>query len=337
MLKIFFQRFNELGKPIVFLTAYQERSLSNFKDELEQGVYLFEKARCLCGQSDDLLIAQRDRYALPVKTYLCKSCGLMRTNPRMQEDSLSRFYEKDYRSIYVGNQQASNEFFEAQINHGHFIFEFIKSKVDVVEGMKVYDIGCGSGGILIPFKDANLSTFGCDLGSEYLKRGRQAGLVLEQGQARVLQIHGCANLIIVSHVLEHFSNPIREIEQISELLTDNGYLYIEVPGIFKIREAYGDTLLFLQNAHLYHFTLATLNTLMAKVGFKLIKGDESIHALYQKTSTNKKVSTKHQALKIFLYLYFVEIERCFRLLILKFRKKAKDVLRRMPLLFYNKN
>lgn len=313
MINPLFLRYYFLTNPVEKLSYEQYEALERFRAKLGKGDYTFEQASCcLCTRQDGELIARRDRYALPVNTYLCRACGIMWTNPRMDEDSLRKFYEEDYRPIYVGHPNAPENFFTEQIRHGEAVYDFIASHIPLAEPWVVFDIGCGAGGMLIPFLKAGLHAYGCDVGEEYLQRGRKAGLVLEHGDAGVLQKYSPANLVILSHVLEHLPYPLKELKQISDLLVDGGYVYIELPGILSIHKTYGDTLLFLQNAHLYHFTLTTLAALMSKAGFRLVKGDEYIHALFQKDDSVPPASTSDQYGRIKMYLYFTELERISR-------------------------
>lgn len=303
------RRFYLQNSPIEKLSREQMFALERFRSKLAQGVYQFEDVPCLCGSTKGKLVAQRDRYALPVRTHLCKLCGIMWTSPRMIEASLKQFYEDDYRPIYVGTQSATENFFEEQVQHGCKVYDFVSPFIKHDQHPIVFDVGCGAGGMLIPFVEASWSAFGCDLEAEYLERGRNAGLILVQGDVSVLREYGPANLVILSHVLEHLKNPLGSIIQIARSITVEGYVYIELPGIFSIHRTYGDIMLFLQNAHLYHFTLKTLSSLMSKAGFRLIKGDEGIRALFQRDSTVKPVLTTREYQQVLKYLYFVEIER----------------------------
>jgi len=172
----------------------------------------------------------------------------MWTNPRMSEESLNMFYEVDYRPIYVGKTRALNDFFLNQVQHGKNIYKFVTQHVTTYseQKLKVFDIGCGAGGTLVTFLESGWSAFGCDIGEEYLRRGIDEGLVLEYGDVVTLAKYGPANLIILSHVLEHFPYPLLSLQQIAQVLLDDGYIYIELPGIFSIHKTYGDTMLFLQ-------------------------------------------------------------------------------------------
>lgn len=306
------KRLKKNKQPIVKLNPVQINALTTFQEKVKNNIYHFEEVSCLCGSNNYLTIGEVDRYAIPVRTKLCRNCGMMWTSPRMKEESLTQFYNQDYRSIYVGNPSTSDVFFEEQIRHGNEIYQFITPEFANKNNLTAYEIGCGSGGILIPFQNQGWSVYGCDLGSEYLKKGIESGLTLEYGSENSLKKYGKADLVILSHVLEHFSNPLKTLESIDTLLTNGGYIYIELPGIFSIQESYGDILLFLQNAHLYHFTLKTLDSLMSRVGFKRIKGNEHIQALYQKQS-DVNVNSQDQFLKILFYLHLIELKQTFSL------------------------
>jgi SAM-dependent methyltransferase len=302
-----FLRLVYARKPVESLTNQQRVALAIFRDKLARGVYSFETVPCLCGTRDGLLIARRDRFALPVPTYLCRVCGTMWTNPRMSEQSLDIFYEQDYRPIYVGSPLPPDDFFDGQVQHGKNIYEFVASCVSSIPTFTVFDVGCGAGGCLLPFIEAGCHGYGCDLGGEYLQRGRASGLTLENGDVTTLMGYAPANLVVLCHVLEHLPHPLRSLQKITQLLANEGYVYVELPGIFSIHRTYGDTLLFLQNAHLYHFTLTTLSALMSHAGFRLIKGDEHIRALFQKAARVSDVSTGDQFIRILRYLQLLEL------------------------------
>ena len=311
MFNLFFLRYMYLRHPIEKLTQAQRDALAAFRAKMNQGAYVFEDSACLCGARNDLLVARRDRYALPVNTYLCRNCGLLRTSPRMDASSLARFYEEDYRPIYVGQSTPPESYFINQIQNGQEIFDFLESVVHfwTVRPLTVFDVGCGAGGTLIPFREAGWNVFGCDIGQKYTQRGRDAGLVLEHGDASALEKYGPANLVILRHVLEHLLDPLQELRVISESLADDGYVYIEVPGIFSIDNTYGDFLLFLQNAHMYHFTLATISSLMGRSGFRLIKGNETIRAVFQKDRAVSTVFASDEYKKTQRYLMDTEMKR----------------------------
>lgn len=88
------------------------------------------------------------------------------------------------------------------------------------------------------------------------------------------------DLIIYSNVMEHLTDPVSELNLIKSRINPNGLLFIEVPGIKNIHINYKcDFLLYLQNAHTYHFSLTTLKNLFQKTGFEMLYADEYVRTV----------------------------------------------------------
>lgn len=263
--------------PHVRVSSAGLRALDQFGEKLAAGHYELQNSGCICeeGGKNRVLVGEEDRYGLPFRTYLCKDCGLLFTTPRMSEKSVAEFYEVDYRPIYRGKEKATAGFFDDQIRHGRQILKRVPGNP-----RRVFDIGCGAGGVLMPFKEQGAECFGCDFGADYLERGKQAGLTLETGNAETLRKHGPADLIIASHVLEHCLNPIEELRSWSGLLAEGGQIYIEVPGLFEVYRNYKSLAAFFHVAHTFNFTLGTLTDVAGSAGLKMLDGNESVWALF---------------------------------------------------------
>ncbi len=277
-------------------------ALKVFREKLSRGEYELVEGRCVCeaGGANRVLIAEEDRYGLPFQTYLCKDCGLLFTSPRMTPGSVAKFYEDDYRAIYRGKSKATQSFFDDQIRHGRQVLRRVAREKSVAKGNRVFDIGCGAGGVLIPFKEASFECYGCDFGSDYLERGRAAGLTLEAGSFEALRQYAPADLIIASHVLEHCLDPIEELRGWASLLAPNGLIYIEVPGLFDVYRSYKSLSLFFHVAHVFGFTLGTLTDVAARAGLERIAGDESVYAIFKPSSPRHEHTNYSATIERFL-------------------------------------
>jgi SAM-dependent methyltransferase len=280
------------SRPVVTMSPVQRRALQDYRDKVHAGDYRLERTPCLCGSDGGLLLGRRDRYGLPVKTRLCKQCGVLRTDPRLDEASLKRFYAENYRKLYVGEPVASDEFFSRQVAHGREILASLGGGLPNVVRPVVYDIGCGAGGVLLPFQETGWRAYGCDLGGHYLERGRSTGLQLFEGAFDALASCPPADLIILSHVLEHVGDPGALLGQITDRLARGGMLHVELPGIYAIEDSYVSVLHYLQNAHLYHYTLDTLTNLMAEHGYVLVTGDERIVARFVRVEAGQETASR---------------------------------------------
>ena len=113
-----FSLWKDDGKAIVTVNTLQKRQLDAFKKKVQKQEYKFINNPCLCGNKDekqDILIAQKDRYGISCDNLLCKKCGLIRLKERLDDYSTSEFYKNEYRDIYVGENKASDDFFDSLI------------------------------------------------------------------------------------------------------------------------------------------------------------------------------------------------------------------------------
>jgi len=195
----------------------------------------------------------------------------------MIPESLTLFYEEDYRPLYDGAEVAPATFFAEQVNRGRVIYEFARSHGTF---QRVADIGCGAGGALLAFRETGAAVVGCDLNATFLELGREHGFDLRHGSHETLADAAPFDLIVLSHVIEHIPDPHAFLLDIKRLLTPaTGVIYVEVPGLRDIAR-YGDPLAYFQNAHLYNFDLGTLRRLFRSAGYDLIAGNEYVRALF---------------------------------------------------------
>ncbi len=280
-------RFFNQSRSTLRLSPGQRQTKQQFLQKLSSGSYEMQNVRCLCGSSSEIVLALTDRFGLPVRTVICTDCGTLRTNPRLTPDSYTKFYNYEYRSLYSDSFSAGERFFRAQVSYGKSIMAFISDTLPINENSVVYEIGCGSGGILLPFQQQGAKTIGCDVGEDYLHYGRMRGLNLLHGDSSSLRNFGQANLIILNHVFEHFTEVFDELARVSDLLAENGMVYIAVPGIKWLHRSYqNDLLRYLQNAHTYHFSVTTLNYHLATAGFENVIATEQIQSVYIKKNSS---------------------------------------------------
>ncbi len=305
-------RYDNDGKPLLKLNELQLRMKQQIEQKVESGVYEFETVSCLvCDGVDFELLSKKDRYGLYFPVVVCRDCGLIQTNPRMNQVAYNEFYNIEYRKLYVGSENPTSEFFQIQYEKGRRIFEYLKDKgfLGVFENGCVLEVGCGAGGILYYFKQQGCRVKGIDLGEAYIEYGRsQYDLDLSLGTIHTLELDESPDLIIYSHVLEHILVPNEELQKVYDTLRDEGLLYIEVPGIKNLMSSYEmDFLRILQNAHTYHFTLTSLANLLSKNDFELLSGNQKVNSVFGKAKNKGLLGgIKDEYLSVIEYLQKVE-------------------------------
>ncbi len=261
---------------------------------------------CLCGQhGSDVVVADYDRFGIPVRTVLCLHCGLLRSDPYYTEESLAAFYAQYYRKIYSGADTRAIEYiFESEWQRGESIYKLARSAG--FSPQVVYDIGCGAGGTLAYLAGQGCTVYGCDFDDDYLDRARKAGVPAHKGGIDALASCPPADLIILHHVLEHLRDPMALLMGARKLLSSTGVIYVALPGIFNIGKQYPYLGYFFQNAHAWHFCLQTLDGIASRAGLQRVCGDEVIESLYVPSEDTPYVATNQElAADILTYLYNV--------------------------------
>jgi len=287
-----FPLWKDDGKSVVPLNEIQKRYIRIFLEKVENHKYNYVENKCLCGNNDeslDILISEKDRYGIPCKIVLCKKCGLIRLKERLDDISTVEFYKNEYRGIYSGSEVASEVFFYDQYKRGIIFLNLLKKHINLNEIRTVFEVGCGAGGILYVFKEIGKEVSGCDFGEKYLEYGKNKGLELYQGDLDPYKtLPNSQDLIILSHVMEHFNNPIELLNKILQHVAPEKYLLIEVPGIFYIPKNYFNPILYFQNAHVYNYYYYYLKVFFEALGLKVIYGDERCTFILKKPKNWQK-------------------------------------------------
>jgi len=279
------RRYRYDGVPLLRLNAIQAAAKREIEARVKTGQWHFVYHTCpVCSSDRFERLAAKDRYGLSVSVVVCMECGLVQTNPCMSEQAYADFYDGLYRRLYGGTRKPDCGFVAEQRRRGEEILSWLKMHgVRVGPGTRVAEVGCAAGGGLLPFKAVGAEVVGVDLDKQYVEYGRKVcALDLRVGTAADLLPFGKFDLVIYCHVLEHIFDLSVEIATIRRLVAKDGVLFVQVPGIKNLMNSYGrDFLRYLQNAHLWYFSLRTLRNLMVKGGLALVHGDERIFALFR--------------------------------------------------------
>lgn len=232
-----------------------------------------ETVNCdLCGYNEYAILDRRGRFNSPVTNVACKRCGLVFINPHMDKEEYRRFNLEDYRRIYRKPEEPTAEFVNYQLYRGKEIFNLVTGCVK--PKARILDVGCTVGGVLRVFAQRlNCEVYGIEIAERLAQyASKNFGVKIFSGffEDNNFPSH-FFDLIIMSHVLEHFYSPTYCLGLAKKILKSDGKIYIEVPNIFR---PYGKITSFFQTPHLYTFSPKTLALLCENVGLKIIKTDD---------------------------------------------------------------
>lgn len=236
-----------------------------------------------CDKSDEVILTGRDRlHNLPGEFTIvkCRTCGLMRTNPRPTTDCIGFYYPDDYGPYQV----IENTDIDA-VNNDKLKPSVLKSKIKHLLGLEtrilplmppghLMEIGSASGTYLLQMKRQGWQVEGIEFSESAAKQAKTLGLdvqiaTVESARAPSKQV----DIVTAWMVLEHLHDPVGALAKIKTWIKPDGYFVASVPdGSSLICRAFGERSydLHLPN-HLYHFTPNSLARMLNHCGWKLTR------------------------------------------------------------------
>ncbi len=218
----------------------------------------------LCGSIDVDELGLRDRDGRPLRTTICRKCGLVWSNPRPGEDEVRRYYSREYRLDYKGQATPSLRHTarsgRGALNRYRSLAPFLK------RGDRILDAGAGGGEVVYVLRRSGFDARGLEPDERYATYAREElGVPVDTGFVQDVAFpEGSFNVITMYHALEHVEDPSRILTTLRTWLTEEGLLLVEVPNVEATCIAPEHRFHF---AHFYNFNRDTLEALGRKAGF----------------------------------------------------------------------
>jgi 2-polyprenyl-3-methyl-5-hydroxy-6-metoxy-1,4-benzoquinol methylase len=240
----------------------------------------------ICDCSDIYTFLKLDAYSIRK----CNNCGHATTSPALNDDELSSLYNKTYFDSHYDEIEPSNSAFKRRIKQELHRLKFIRK---YKQKGYLLDIGCGKGYFLYSCKE-NYDCIGYDVTTEN-KRFIEDQLNLDfvSGDLNSINISHKFDIITFWHSLEHFRDPYVSLQKISNHLSDDGIIVIDVPNHESIdgRMFYKDWPGWSVPFHFHHFTRNSLTLLLKKVNIEIIL-EKTYHSEHVKKILKKYLFTR---------------------------------------------
>ena len=273
----------------------------NFFNSYAKEKYKLIKNNCLCGEENDIILSLIDRHCVNFITVVCKNCGLIRAKDYFRNEDVEDFYINFYRTnAYCENYKDvhPNDMFDSQKRESKFRYDLLNEyKIKPLNKLKIIDLGGGAGGVLDHFSNDN-EKYLFDFFDPYLNFAKTKGIKSIKGGLDKVDFK--ADIIILSHVIEHWSDFKNEIQKLINIQKINETLnYIEFPGVDSIKKGRreGDVLGDLHIPHVYYFTSYVFENIMNRYGFDKIYSDTLIKSIYIYSGNKKKLINYYKTVK----------------------------------------
>ncbi len=268
---IFVIRTQQLNPNLDKIHQHYDRVLSRYfgqNGSPREG--FFEDIGCYnCGSIDCVSEFAINRF----RHVRCARCGMVYVTPRLRENILHDSYnEEDYNTSYKFKLIPALDYRREVI--GKRKYKQVSSYFE--KPGSILDIGCGLGELLSIFAENGWSCLGVEFNEFAANFAREKfGLNIlqksifdfEPGERRF-------DCIMLWGVLEHFTQPVKVLEKVHQLLQDGGLLVLEVPSgdslLVRYYEKFGGYIdrIIEGDRHIMLFSVRSLREMTERAGFK---------------------------------------------------------------------
>lgn len=201
--------------------------------------------------------------------YQCDECSLYFIDSPTDEE-INSLYKNEY------HNNIKNKLFEiakSKMRYARSLsqFNFVKQTIDL-KNKDICEIGAFDGLLLSLFKKNNNNVFGYELNDDarvYAKKKYDIDL-----KENFLESKSKYDIIILSHVIEHFREPKEILIKIKSMLKENGFIYIEVPNSPMTNEcSYNMLMRYLNTEHIVNFNMDNLIKFVESVDLKIVRSE----------------------------------------------------------------
>jgi len=204
---------------------------------------------------------------------VCRECGFYFTNPRPTEADVGRYYASEE---YVSHSKTSTGLVNRLFHIARYFTIRHKEKIvrKNTSSKSILDYGCGTGDFLAALKKSGWSCYGIEPNESARLYAKESNGIHAGDENSFGKIEDASlSAISLWHVLEHVYPIEQRLKDFHQKLTDEGTLFVAVPNMksFDAKKYGSFWAAYDVPRHIYHFSPATLEQLMKRSGFTLVK------------------------------------------------------------------
>jgi 2-polyprenyl-3-methyl-5-hydroxy-6-metoxy-1,4-benzoquinol methylase len=236
-----------------------------------------------CGSRNNPIIARgtdREYFTSPdvYSIVQCQDCSLIYLNPRPTTAELSRIYPSNYHSYILDEAAGSKGSFITRMRQksGANRFRPVMRHLTEHKKIELLDVGCGNGWMMQVFKSldpARIETSGVEISESVCEAARKLGHTVYCGRFEDVNLDRSYDVVNLTHVIEHVSDPRLVVRKAYEALNPGGLLVLETPNIGAVEWPWfkdSNWGAYHIPRHWYLYNKDTIRTLGESEGLKMI-------------------------------------------------------------------
>ncbi|MEA2064321.1 MAG: class I SAM-dependent methyltransferase [Gemmatimonadota bacterium] len=229
---------------------------------------------CICCGSEKRERLAKNRFFEGAGIVRCADCKLVYPYPRPDAERVDEFYRDSYYS-YSSLIGWATRFLKLYYSglRARSQFKWITDNINLPRGAKVLEIGCGYGRLLELFHEHGCEIHGIEPSEDCARyTAEKFGPGVFHG---TLEQYDPGNnkfdLVVCSHVFEHFIAPEEVIERLKRMLGSGGRLFFELPN--QESKHYIETN-YLLIPDFYFFSKKNLDSFLRAHGLELVQAGQ---------------------------------------------------------------
>jgi 2-polyprenyl-3-methyl-5-hydroxy-6-metoxy-1,4-benzoquinol methylase len=199
------------------------------------------------------------------RVHRCHRCGLSFVAPLPSQDELLVLYDEGYFQSADGSLGYTD--YEPLMV---WFAELLRKLRRVGAESPLLDIGTATGEFLLLAKEHGFEGLGIESSSWAAEKAQQKGVQVLVGTFEEIAPSlpsASFGSVVMSHMIEHFPDPLGVLKECARLLRPNGWIAILTPNYASPKWKDKNQTYLTSREHLFYFTPLSLRLMVAKAGF----------------------------------------------------------------------
>jgi SAM-dependent methyltransferase len=235
----------------------------------------FEPRCNLCGSEHSCVVANRDRYGLPLRTAICTNCGLVYMTDRLTQEGYSEFYRGGaYRrltSSFAGSAATIEDLQADQAAYAKNLILFLEGRVPRRPGVRLLDVGGSSGQVAKELAHHfGVEATVLDPSEEEIEAAQRLGLRGVVGSAETWHTDEQFDLVLLCRTVEHLFDLRATMAKLRRYLRPGGLFYCDFLDYMELCRMTGAPQTVSKVDHCYWLTIETAPAHLRAMGFEIV-------------------------------------------------------------------